>query len=286
MYRKQVRRRRATLVLLVVACLVLISTHFSEGDDGPLHSAQSGVGSILAPLEEGANRALKPARDLVNWFDETFQARGENEELRAEVRDLREDLTNVTETLEEGRERGEIAEITAADELAGFEPVEARVIGRSPSTWTQTLSVDKGGSAGLEVDDAVITGDGLVGRVSAVNGGSAQVALLTDQDTDVAAKVLKGGPQGIVTAAVGDLDSLVLELISNDDEVDPRATVVTSGFGDPTVELRSRFPPAIPIGEVRQSDPGEQELRQQITIEPFADFDRIEFVTVLTRGAS
>ena len=79
MYRRQVRRRRATLVLLVVACLVLISSHFSEGEDGPLHSAQAGVGSILAPLEEGASRALKPFRDLVNWFDETFDARGENE---------------------------------------------------------------------------------------------------------------------------------------------------------------------------------------------------------------
>src|SRR5680860_946271 len=102
MYRRQVRRRRATLVLLVVACLVLISTHFSEGEDGPLHSAQNGVGSVLAPLQEGANRALKPARDLVNWFDETWDARGENEQLLEENRELREKLTETTELLTEG----------------------------------------------------------------------------------------------------------------------------------------------------------------------------------------
>jgi rod shape-determining protein MreC len=76
MYRKQVRRRRAVLVLLVIVSLVLLSSHFSEGSSGPLHGIQRGLATILAPIEEGADRALKPARDLVNWFDETFEARG------------------------------------------------------------------------------------------------------------------------------------------------------------------------------------------------------------------
>src|SRR5919198_2696119 len=93
MYRKQLRRRRAVLVLLIVAALVLLSTQFSESDQGPLHSMQRAVASVFGPMEEGASRALKPARDLVNWFDETFQARGENEDLSAEVQDLRNELT-------------------------------------------------------------------------------------------------------------------------------------------------------------------------------------------------
>lgn len=284
MYRRQVRRRRATLVLLVVACLVLISSHFSEGEGGPLHSAQNGVGSVLAPLQEGANRALKPAKDLVNWFDETFDARGENEQLKEENQELRKELTATTEQLEEGVERGKIAKVAAVDSLAGYEQVDARVIGRSPSTWTQTLTIDKGRSAGLEVDDAVITGDGLVGRVSSIGGGSARVALLTDQDTDVAAKVLDGGPQGIVGAAVGDPDDLVLDLIAGDEEVDPGAEVVTSGFTNPSGELRSRYPAGIPIGEVRQSDPGEQALSRQVHIKPFPDFNKVYFVAVLAGG--
>jgi len=239
---------------------------------------------VLGPLEEGANRALKPARDLVNWFDETFEARGENDRLREENQGLREELTATSERLDEGIERGKIAEIATADPLAGYEPVDARVIGRSPSTWTQTLAIDKGRSAGIEVDDAVVTGDGLVGRVSSLTGGSARIALLTDQETSVAAKVLKGGPQGVVGAAVGDPDDLVLELIAGNETVDPGAEVVTSGFSNVTGSLQSRYPPAIPIGEVRQSDPGEQAVSQQVHIKPFADFDKIEFVSVLSGG--
>ena len=85
MYRKQVRRRRAVLVALIVVSLVLLSSHFSEAESGPLHTIQRGVSAALSPIGEGAERVLKPARDLVNWFDETFDARGENEQLRKEV---------------------------------------------------------------------------------------------------------------------------------------------------------------------------------------------------------
>ena len=84
MYRKQVRRRRAILVLLVVAALVLLSTQYSERQGGPLHSMQRAVASVFGPMEEGATRALKPARDLINWVEETFNARGTNSDLKAE----------------------------------------------------------------------------------------------------------------------------------------------------------------------------------------------------------
>ncbi len=282
MYRRQVRRRRAILVTLVVACLVLISSHFSEGEDGPLHTAQSGVGAVLGPLQEGANRALKPVRDLVNWVEETFDAKGRNEQLREENQELRAELTNTQEQLREGRERGRIAELAGAEALAAYSAVEARVIGRSPTSWNQTLAIDKGTSAGVEVDDAVVTGDGLIGRVSSTTGGSARVTLLTDQDSNVTAKVLKGGIQGIVSAEVGDPNDLIFELIQSEEQIPSGAELVTSGFAED--KLRSRFPAGIPIGEAREAREGQQELRQQVSVEPFADLAKIEFVSVLTGG--
>jgi rod shape-determining protein MreC len=284
MYRRQVRRRRAVLVLLVVACLVLISTHFSEGESGPLHSAQNGIGSVLSPLEDGANQALKPFRDLVNWFDETFAARGENEDLRAEVQDLRLQLTEAEEELAAGLERGKIAKIADADPLAAYTVVDASVSARSASTWNQIMRIDKGSSDGVAVDDAVVDGDGLVGRVSAVDGGSARVILLSDQESSVTAKVLEGGPLGVVGPVVGDPKDLLLGLIQGDDEVKPGAGVITAGIDDPS--LPSRYPAGIPIGEARESQVGEQELRQQVHITPYADLTNLDSVAVLTGGPS
>ena len=71
MYRKQVRRRRAVLALLIVGSFALLTVTYGQGSDG----MQRGVSAIFSPVQSVADRALKPARDLVNWFDETFDAK-------------------------------------------------------------------------------------------------------------------------------------------------------------------------------------------------------------------
>lgn len=282
MYRKQVRRRRAVLVLLVVGCLALISTQFSEGDDGPLHSVQNGVGAALGPLGDGASRVFKPFRDLANWFDETFDARGENEQLRSDVQELQRELADTQSELEQGIEQGKVAKITAESELAGFDPVDARVVIRSPSSWNQSLGINEGRNSGIEVDDAVINGDGLVGRVSEVNSGNALVTLLTNQDSAVTARVLKNGLVGLVGPEVGDPSALLFELIESDKQLSNGDKLVSAGFsGD---KLRSRFPAGIPIGEIAEENPAEQERRQQVHIDSAADFNRLDQLTVLTGG--
>ena len=92
MYRKQVRRRRAVLLLLVAASLTLLSLYYREGNGGPIHGVQDVVSTVFSPIESGADRALKPVRDLVNWFGETFDARGDRSKLEDQVADLRDQL--------------------------------------------------------------------------------------------------------------------------------------------------------------------------------------------------
>ena len=121
MYRKQVRRRRAVLVLLVIVSLILLSTHFSEGSDGPLHSVERGFAAVLAPVEEGADRALKPGRDLVDWFDETFKARGENDDLNAEVQDLRGRLAAAESATKENDQLRKLLKLGPGGGIAGYE---------------------------------------------------------------------------------------------------------------------------------------------------------------------
>src|SRR5512143_260394 len=98
MYRKQVRRRRAVLLLLVAASLTLLSLYYREGNAGPLHGAEKVVSTVFAPIQDVTNRALKPARDLVNWFHETFDARGQNSQLKDEVATLRSQLAKAQTT--------------------------------------------------------------------------------------------------------------------------------------------------------------------------------------------
>jgi rod shape-determining protein MreC len=283
-YRKQVRRRRAVLVVLVTVSLILLSSHFSEGSGGPLHSVERAVAAVLAPVEEGADRALKPGRDAINWVDETFSARGDNEELRSEVQDLRDKLANSQRATGENRQFRKLLGLGPGGGEAGYRRVTSRVIGRSPSVWYSTVTIDKGSSSGIRVDDPVITGDGLVGHITDVTSGSAQVTLITDPESAVSAKVLPDGPQGVLKPDVGDPNDLLLDFIENERKVDEGQMIVTAGWR--IGRLGSLFPYGIKIGRVTNATLGEQETYQRVHVRPFADIRNIEFVGVLTKGGA
>jgi len=72
---KTVRRRRAVLALLVVLSLILLTAYFGEAPGGRLHSVQRGFLTVISPLQDGANKALKPVRDLVGWIGDTLHAK-------------------------------------------------------------------------------------------------------------------------------------------------------------------------------------------------------------------
>ncbi|HEU4980445.1 MAG TPA: rod shape-determining protein MreC, partial [Solirubrobacterales bacterium] len=184
MYRKQVRRRRAVLLLLVVASLTLLSLYYREGSGGPLHGIQGVVSTIFGPISEGADRALKPVRDLVNWVDQTFEARGENDRLRDEVASLRDELARAQVTKQEAEELSRLDELTRGGIVPdGSEPVTARVVGRSPTVWYSTVTIDRGSSSGVRVNDPVVAADGLAGRVTQTTGNTARVTLITDAES-------------------------------------------------------------------------------------------------------
>jgi rod shape-determining protein MreC len=283
MYRKQVRRRRAVLVGLIVLSLVLLSSHFSEADSGPLHSLQRGVATIFAPVGEVAERALKPVRDLVDWFDETFDARGENEDLKAEVAKLREEVTALEGAEGDNEEfRKLLGLVDDNPGLGEYELVTARVIQRSPTVWFSDVTIDKGSSAGIERNDTVVNGDGLVGRITDLTSGTAQVQLITDHDNAVSAQVLPSGPTGIVEPEVGDPEDLLLDFIDNEETIQVNQTLATAGWSNGAIS--SAYPPGIPIGRVSEAEAAAQERFQRIHVTPFADLRQLEWVQVLTAG--
>lgn len=281
MYRKDVRRRRIVLVALVVACLVLLSLSFSQAQSGPVASIQRALATVAAPIEEGASRALKPARDLVNWVGDTFSAQGENDDLEAELAATRAELARAEGAVEENEDLRSQLDLPTDGEISAYEPVTARVIGRSSNAWYSTVQIDKGTSAGLEVNDAVRTGDGLVGKVGKVTSGTATISLITDHRNAVTAEVVPDGTQGIVEAEVGDPEELRLDFIENEEPVDEARILITAGIRDG--KFASYYPPGIEIGRVTESTAGQGEF-QEVVVEPFADIRNLEYVEVLTGG--
>lgn len=281
MYRKQVRRRRAVLTLLIIGSFLLLTITYGQGSGG----LQQGISTVFGPLQEGADRALKPARDLVGWFDETFEARGENSRLRSELERAREQAVAGQEALNENAQFRKLYDLERSPVLASsaFESVTGRVIARSPTVWHSAVTIDLGRDDGVSVDDPVISGDGLAGLVASVQPGTSRVTLITDHTSAVSAKVLPGGAQGVVRPDVGDPEDMVLDFIDSARNIGRGQTVVTAGWR--ARELASLFPPALPIGEVTRASIEEQEASQQVHLRPYADLANLDIVQVLTGGS-
>jgi rod shape-determining protein MreC len=279
---KVVRRRRAVLAILVLLSLFLLTAYFGESGNGGLHAVQRGAMEVLAPIQEGANRALKPVRDLFGWFGDTVDAKQERDRLKAERDALRREVVQLEVERRELLQREGLREQNISGGLQAYTPVEARVIARSPSSWYQTVQINKGSSDGVEVDQPVVNGEGLVGKVKSVSDGNAVVSLLTDQDFGVSAETLKSHEPGTVEASVGAPGDLRFELVPNAKQVHRGERIITAGTTSQPAELPSLYPRGILIGTVKRIETGEGELDRVIHVQPVADLRRLDIVQVLT----
>ncbi len=281
--RKVIRRRRAALALFVGLSLVLLSAYFGEGPSGVLHGVQKGAQEVLSPIESGASKVFKPFRDLFNWVGDAFDATDENKKLKKELAQARTELSQARSAQ---RENEQLRAMVDLRKEPGFpqdlDPVTSRVIARSPTNWTSTIQINKGTDDGVNKDDAVITGDGLIGKIAQASGGTATVQLITDGESNVSAMAVPDGTSGVVRTPVGDPDDLQLDFVRQVNNVKKGQTVVTSGFR--SGRLQSLFPRGIPIGSVRDVDRDELETYQRVHVDPFADFRRLDLVQVLTGG--
>jgi rod shape-determining protein MreC len=283
MYDKQVRRRRAVLFALVVCCLVLLTAYFGESSGGPLRSVQTGAMEVVAPVQEGANRALKPFRDLFGWFGDTLDAKDERDKLEAERDALRQEVARLQLMKNENEELRALVDYGRGSGIDAYAPVTARVYSRSNSSWYSTIEINKGSSDGVEVNQPVINGKGLVGKVKRVSDGNAVVMLLSDSEFGVSALAAQADQPGSILPVAGSPGDLLLDLVPNAKEVRKGDRIVTAG----TVSdrLPSPFPEGILIGTVKRVD-GEGELDRTIHVAPAADLRSLDFVQVLTKPTS
>ena len=235
---------------------------------------------VVAPVQEGANRALKPFRDLFGWFGDTLDAKDERDEIEAERDSLRQQVARLENAERENAELRDMVDYARGSGLDAFAPVTARVYSRSKSTWYSTMQINKGSSDGVEKDQPVINGKGLVGKVKAVSDGNAVVMLLSDSEFGVSARAPRPGQSGSVLPVAGSPGDLLFDLVPAAKKVRTGDTIVTAGTISDS--LPSPFPAGLLIGEVKRID-GEGELDRTIHVDPAADLRELDFVQVLTK---
>jgi rod shape-determining protein MreC len=225
--------------------------------------------------------SITPFEKVLNWvhggswniWHNYFYLRGvraENRELKAEIERLRLEHVRLNEDAAQARR---LQALLAFKEQFISQTVAAQVIGTGGSEQSRVIYIDKGERAGLRPDMAVITVDGIVGKVLKVFGSTSQVLLIDDQSSGVGGILEKSRLQGIVRGTTA--GEVVLEHIMSDNPVQAGEEVRTSG-GDRI------FPKGLPVGTVTQVGNG-PDLFLTIRVRPSANLNKLEEVLVVTK---
>ena len=264
-------RRRTILILLVLASITLITLDTRGGDNGVGGRVRNAARDVLAPVQDGVDSVLQPIED---WWDGVTRAsdiKAQNRKLRRELQQARGQVTQAQAARRDNRELRRLAHLTFVGDLRS---VSAQIILGSPGNFESTVALDKGTSDGIVVDQPVVSGRGLLGRIARASGRRSTVLLLTDPDSGVNVRDTRTNQRGIINGRP-DSTLQLLESLDRAGDIKTGDILVTAGTdGGP-------FPPDIPVGQVVTARQRPRDVQPHITVRLFADASRTEFIRVL-----
>lgn len=228
--------------------------------------------TAFTPFERALVGSGRFFRDGWHSYVDLHGVRKQNQELKAEVTNLR---------MEEVRLKQDSEQAHRLQALLGFrekfisQTMAAQVIGTSGSEQSRVIYIDKGQHDGMKTDMAVITPDGIVGKVKDVFPLSSQVLLINDRDSGAGVILEKSRLQGVLRGtSTGELQ---IDGIMADQTVEPDEQVLASG-GDRI------FPKGLPVGTVTSVAPDRDTgTFLVVKLKPAADLNRLEEVLVVTK---
>lgn len=194
----------------------------------------------------------------------------ENRLLKAELEQLRQEITSYREAAIENRRLRQMLKIK---ESMTARMIVANVVGFDLSPWKAVIKVDRGRSDGVRRNMPVLTGAGVIGRVLEVTPSYSNVILLTDYDSRIAAIIQRNRARGILKGQ--GRSECTLEYVEKGVDVEPGDRIITSG-------LDGIFPKGLLLGEVAEVNPGPPgDLFQAIKVRPYSRLDTVEGVLIM-----
>ncbi|RAI82324.1 rod shape-determining protein MreC [Macrococcoides goetzii] len=212
--------------------------------------------------------------NLINMWD----ANEENKKLKEKIKGFAQ-VEADNYRLE--KENQELRQALKTDSISEYDPVISTIIARNQDQWMNTFIVNKGESSGIRENMAVLTTEGLVGRIKKVNSYSSQVELITSsiKSSKISVTLQQEGQDifGMIDHFDESKNLLVLSDINNNVKVKLGTKIVTSGLG-------GQFPKGILIGEVKKVENDEFGLSQIAYVETQADINELTQVYVAKKS--
>jgi rod shape-determining protein MreC len=276
-------RYRNVLVLLVLllAQIIGLAVQVRRSDSGRMNldpADSSGVrlirlwaNAVVSPAGRAVENSKTGVGGLWQNYIDLRHVRAQNKDLQSTIDRLRLEQAAM---LEDARQGQRLQAMLKFQQKYLYTTLPAQVIGASGSDQSRVFYLDKGKTDGLARDMAVITADGIVGKVREVFPRSAQVLAINDQSSGAGVILETTRIRGILRGNAEGRPQIVG--ILSDQRIQPGEKVLTAG-GDQI------FPRGLPVGVVEKvvRDP-DRDAFINVVVKPAADLERLDEVLVIT----
>lgn len=270
-------RRRYALILIVLTSITLITLDRRADDGGPIGAVGRVAHRIVTPISNAANSVFGPVGDWLAGITDGGELRQQNRELRDQVQELQAKVRDADRSIAENENFHRLFGLPWLDDIPSASAV---VIADSPGNFEDTVILNAGTEAGVEIGHPVVGPSGLVGRVvDAWNGGS-KVLLITDPTFGMSVRLRD---QRIRGPAEGQSGSATLKLnLSSADLTNEQVNAIVAGDRVETCGCDgSEYPPGVPVGDVDRVEQQTSGISIIVRIRPYLDRASLEYVKVL-----
>jgi len=265
---------RKLLLWGILIVIIFGGLHYSANNIRQLTPLESAIRDTIAPVKRVIWVAGREIKDFIFLPVKFINLAQRYEQLEKRNKELESKLLQFEEISEENTRLKKLLDFSTGLSPQ-LETRAASVTGRDYGNWFGSIIINKGTEDGIRQDMAVITPDGLVGRVFNVSRNTAKVLLITDPRSGVGCLVQGTRAPGIVEGVAGGRGQLRMVNIPTDLAPETGDRVITSGLG-------SVFPKGVPVGYVREVKKEQSGLFNMAGGEPYVDFNRLEEVLVIT----
>jgi rod shape-determining protein MreC len=268
--------KKTVILVVAVFTILLLAGSFAHGKI-QFAFIDRVVTTILSPFEYAVSTVGMSLRQITTATGEIFTVYRENQALKAEVDNYRQNNLDMTEIMAENDRLKVMLDYKQGTRQFDF--VTAMVVARDPGTWTSVIIINKGTNDGVTKDMPVVTPKGLVGTVIQSYATTAKIQLILDPRSAVGALNQRSDSRvaGIVEGNGTNHNVPRLVNLARDADIVPGDTVVTSGFG-------GIYPKGLAVGEVLDVVNDEGGLLKYAVLKPAVDFDKLEEVFVIVHS--
>ena len=264
-----VERRPTVLLVIVLISLFLLMSRSSRTRVGETRTLfERSVMTIFSPIPKLVNRVGNDASDAYHGYVDMRRAVDENAQLRRKVAEL------TGENLMLRRSNADVARLRALlnySEQFNMPTILSQVVMLDTSGSFRSVILDRGSDDGVEVNDAVVNANGLVGRVILTTKDMAKVQLIIDTNSAVGALFERSRRQGVVRGTSA--GTLEMSYVPSLTDVVVGDTILTAG-------IDGVYPKGIPVGRVVKIEEG-KDLFKRVTCRPTVDFGSVEELIIL-----